>query len=122
MNLMLWAKEQFTKERMVRYLDGCNPGIRSGYDSFIQFIDWGHEAPHLWSCVNVRCPDGKRARYYLHVRFYNSQVKDYAAVLDIRCRGKESSKTIHFGAEENAPKKLNKAIRLLRQENHLKGI
>jgi hypothetical protein len=108
-----WLNKQFTKERMVRWLDGCNSN-RVGWCSFVQLITWND--PRLWSCVHVTTPKGMRQTYYLTVHFVHSQKHFAAAVLSMRVKRKTVTSTIHFDERENAPKKLNKAIRSLRAE------
>lgn len=111
-----WLKAQFTAERMIRWLDGANPNPWSR--SWIGL--WHHKSPpQLGSHTNVTTPQGKRDWYRLVVQFHNQNQDTVVATLEMshgwRHYSKRSS-TLLIRRTENAPKKLNKAIRALRQE------
>lgn len=112
-----WAKTQFTRDRMIRYLDGANESS-CGATSFVQLITGVFTYPYLFSVCHIRKPDGRRGVYYLKVSFYGSKKLDYSAELEMWTNGnsKKHKFVIHFSDKENAPKKLNKAIRALRNE------
>lgn len=103
---------------MIRYLDGCNPGPRYGYMSFFQILTWNSPIA-IWSVVHITT-NKSRAVYYLSGEITTSKIADFAIVLKMRSNRMNWEQAIvsvtHFNENENAPKKLNKAIRALRAQ------
>jgi len=114
-----WMEIQFTRERNIRWIDGANPKHIGGYQSSFQVLS--HRVPRaIWSYVNVRRPNGQRARYYLNGEAGETK-GGFFIHLTMRWRtprsfGHRAERTVFFAPQENAPKKLNKAIRELRRE------
>lgn len=110
-----WINVQFTRERTNRYLDGSNPNHLGGNGSFVQVVTyrWPIE---LWSVVNVSTPSGKRDTYYLKGIFGTSK-NGYSIELCMWSHASGTTKSlVVFEPRENAPKKLNKEIRMMRKE------
>jgi hypothetical protein len=131
--LTQWVREQFTHQRCVRWLDGANPVARRGGSSFVQVIyhdylyeegRWTQRAgrPRIWSVFRVGIGDGSRSQVSMKVNFHSMVDGDFRADIAIESPGagvrvapRRVTEEITFSPRENAPKKLNAAVRTLRR-------
>lgn len=128
-----WMKVQFAPDRLVRWMDGANP-TSYGWRSFIQVLEHdyvyekksghGHHvhAPNLWSVVHVGLGGGARSCVYMKVYFFARQGGGYVAEVEVWSCGVRPTVPrrrlygrVDFSAEENAPRKLNREVRRLRE-------
>lgn len=129
-----WMLEQFSEERCNRWLDGSRrTKVRYGYRSFVQVLDYAWERkksggyrrvprPNIWSVVQCSAPHGLRWQYYLKVHFHAAQGSNVLAKLEMRSTGiyarvpaRKVESEVEFDPHENAPRKLNREIRRLRE-------
>lgn len=131
----LWVEQQFSQERMIRWIDGVTPERKYGNHSFAQVSLWHWDyarngrrtqtpIPNIWSVVN--CTVGPfRARYYMKVWLSPLQGPDagfkaegwiYSYGISRWCPRRKLKFELEFTPKENAPKKLNRTIRQLRQQ------
>lgn len=127
-----WMKRQFTLERTVRWMDGANPKPMGGNRSFVQVLTYDHvrdgeryvtkSAPHLWWVCDLGVGGGARSCIYTKAYFFPLQGGGYRAEIEVcsvgvrySIPGRILTSSVDFTPEENAPRKLNREIRRMRE-------
>lgn len=133
MDVNQWMIEQFSQERCHRWVDGSRTKQTYGHRSFVQVLScaadgYKHgrlitvDAPHIWSVVRCSALGGLRWTYYLTVYFYAAasggvlaKLKMWSNGIYARIPARCVESEVVFKVRENAPKKLNREIRRLRE-------
>jgi hypothetical protein len=131
-----WLKDQFTLQRCIRWLDGANPVTRGGYRSFVQLIEYEFiyekelqrstmrkQIPKIWSIIQLGVGGGLRSQVSLKVNFHSMLEGNVGADIIIENSGigkliapRTIIESVTFKMGENAPKKLNAIVRLMRKD------
>lgn len=134
MNVAEWLRQQFSEDRCRRWLDGARGSSRFGRRSFTRAYEYDTEIesgrfcrvlrPHVWSVVNGGVSGGKRWTYRLLVTFHAAPDSPTGVLAKLHMwtkgiyacipRGDIHTELL-FDSGENAPKKLNREIRRLRE-------